>query len=380
MAYYMYLDGMLFPVTPSKIDMKIKGQNKTMNLINDGQINILKNPALTEVSFKALLPVTKYPFADYGGENRGIFVEPKYYLTKLEQLQMSKRPFQFIVTRNSPTGKSFFHTNLRVSLESYDISEDAKQGFDITVSIKLKQYKEYGTKVVAVTQNQVLPQSSRSDGENKPKTGTTYVVKEGDCLWNIAKQFYGNGASYTDIYNANKDVVGADPNLIYAGQVLTIPGASGSAAPPVARTVTSTPSGSKVAQNNTVSGATAVTTPSQTSSAPTSSKSSTTSTTDSKSNSSGTYKFTVNIKGQSDRRGEVYVRRIQNGDVFAGPIEKNMTYEADVGTTVIIEPSRNIFGINRPWGITVNGKIQTETSVTINEASTVTIDWDYGLN
>ena len=49
------------------------------------------------------------------------------------------------------------------------------------------------------------------------------MVKKGDCLWNIAKQFYGSGAKYTAIYDANIGVVGGNPNLIYPGQVLTIP-------------------------------------------------------------------------------------------------------------------------------------------------------------
>lgn len=58
------------------------------------------------------------------------------------------------------------------------------------------------------------------DNTVKPKT---YTVKSGDCLWNIAKKFYGNGALYTKIYNANKSVIGGNPNLIYPGQVYTIP-------------------------------------------------------------------------------------------------------------------------------------------------------------
>lgn len=50
----------------------------------------------------------------------------------------------------------------------------------------------------------------------------TYTVKRGDCLWNIAKRFYGNGASYTKIYDANTNKI-ANPNLIYPGQIFVIP-------------------------------------------------------------------------------------------------------------------------------------------------------------
>ena len=49
-----------------------------------------------------------------------------------------------------------------------------------------------------------------------------YTVKRGDCLWKIAKKYYGNGALYTKIYNANRDKI-KNPNLIYGGQKFLIP-------------------------------------------------------------------------------------------------------------------------------------------------------------
>lgn len=55
----------------------------------------------------------------------------------------------------------------------------------------------------------------------KPET-RTYTVKKGDCLWNIAKAYYGNGAQYPKIYNANKDKIKSN-YIIYVGQVLVIP-------------------------------------------------------------------------------------------------------------------------------------------------------------
>lgn len=54
-------------------------------------------------------------------------------------------------------------------------------------------------------------------------TGKTYTVQVGDTLWGIAQEFYGNGALYTKIYDANKSAIGDDPNLIHPGLVLTIP-------------------------------------------------------------------------------------------------------------------------------------------------------------
>jgi hypothetical protein len=51
----------------------------------------------------------------------------------------------------------------------------------------------------------------------------TYTVVEGDTLWDIAGRFYNDNNRWPDIYNANVDVIGVDPNLIFPGQVLVIP-------------------------------------------------------------------------------------------------------------------------------------------------------------
>lgn len=50
----------------------------------------------------------------------------------------------------------------------------------------------------------------------------THTVKQGDTLWAIAKSYYGNGASYPQIFEANRNIL-SDPNKIRTGQVLTIP-------------------------------------------------------------------------------------------------------------------------------------------------------------
>jgi nucleoid-associated protein YgaU len=50
-----------------------------------------------------------------------------------------------------------------------------------------------------------------------------YTVQEGDTLSTIAKKFYDNAAKYMVIYEANKDLIGDDPNLIKVGQELKIP-------------------------------------------------------------------------------------------------------------------------------------------------------------
>jgi nucleoid-associated protein YgaU len=49
-----------------------------------------------------------------------------------------------------------------------------------------------------------------------------HTVKKGDTLWGIAKKYYGHGAQYKKIYNANKSII-KNPDKIYVGQKFLIP-------------------------------------------------------------------------------------------------------------------------------------------------------------
>ena len=48
------------------------------------------------------------------------------------------------------------------------------------------------------------------------------TVERGFTLWGIAENMLGSGFDYVQIFNANRDQI-RDPDLIYPGQVFTIP-------------------------------------------------------------------------------------------------------------------------------------------------------------
>jgi hypothetical protein len=50
-----------------------------------------------------------------------------------------------------------------------------------------------------------------------------YEVNRGDSLSRLADFFYGHEAAWRSIYNANRKVIGGNPNLILPGQQLAIP-------------------------------------------------------------------------------------------------------------------------------------------------------------
>jgi hypothetical protein len=51
------------------------------------------------------------------------------------------------------------------------------------------------------------------------------VVQPGNSLWRISRRFYGKGIQYTVIYEANRTQI-RDPDLIYPGQVFSVPDAA----------------------------------------------------------------------------------------------------------------------------------------------------------
>ena len=220
--YSMFLGTEQCPVTPSKITTKIKGRNETITLMNDGEVNILKTAGLTDFEFELLIPQVQHPFAFYPNG----FKSAAHYLDHLEKLKQSLKPFTFIVNRSLPTGKLLFDTNMLVSLENYEIVEDAENGFDIKVSVVLKQYKPFGNKRLKIEPKINTPiQSVASVSIEKPRDTTTYTppkthtVVKGDTLSAIAKKYLGAANRHPELAKLNNI---ANPNLIYPGQVLRL--------------------------------------------------------------------------------------------------------------------------------------------------------------
>lgn len=204
--YEFYLGGVQLPVPPSKVKMDINGNNKTVTLINEGEVNLIKTMGLTEISFDCMIPViTKYPFAYYPKK----FTSAEKYLNHFEKLKNSKKPFKFRIGRKTPTNKKIFDTNMDVTLENYKIVEDSKNGFDLIITLELKQYREYSAKKAKIVKDK---KTGKDKGTVTPPrkgkdTVKTYTVKKGDTLGIIAKQQLKSTSKWRDIYNLNKSLI-----------------------------------------------------------------------------------------------------------------------------------------------------------------------------
>lgn len=263
MAYSFFLVSedkkVQFPIAPSELTISVNGRNETIELMNEGEVNLLKSPGLTEISFTALIPqVTKFPFS--------VNNEPiDTFVNFLNEMLTKKKPFRFVVVRTAGT-KLLFDTNLRVACESYNMKESADNGFDIELDISLKQYRDYGIKTITLvsvsttnsTPNKITNNSeetgpnkltsgtsessstkpnvnlNKKTRDTKKNTGKKHTVKKGDTLWAIAKKYYGKGSSWKKIYNKNKSVIekaakkhgkksSSNGHWIYPSTVLIIP-------------------------------------------------------------------------------------------------------------------------------------------------------------
>lgn len=218
MAYEVYLDDMRLPIPPQKIPVKYSGQNKTANLISGEEINLVKPRRLAEISLDFILPQMHYPAAVWDGS----VDRAEDLIEHLTELQENGEAFELIVVREAPGGS--FDTNLDVTIEDMKVSDDEKEGFDLLVSLSLKEHRSYGAKRMnfQLKEDTAEMTEEEPEREGEPEAPGTYTVVKGDSLWKIAKKFLGNGSRWPEIFNLNRDKI-SNPNLIYPGQVLTLP-------------------------------------------------------------------------------------------------------------------------------------------------------------
>ena len=200
-----------FPVLPETFEVSFGNTNKTVDISGLGEIVILQDRAAIEVSWDSFFPATKFP-----GVQVDSLTPPKTLLKTICEWKSSDKPVHIILTG---TDMNFF-----AAIQSIQPSEEGGDPDSIYYKIKLKEYREVKVRQVQVNITTkvatVSSQATRTDNRVQEKT---YTVKSGDCLWNIAKSLLGSGSRYTEIYNLNKDKI-KNPNLIYPGQVLRIPG------------------------------------------------------------------------------------------------------------------------------------------------------------
>jgi LysM repeat protein len=202
-------DKIQIPVNPETVESSYSRNFEDITLASGDEKTVIGGKNLKEYPISSFFPKTRPHFV-----NPNTFKDPFEYIKKIEKWMDQEKVLQFTVTTTN--------INKKVTIRSFDWKEVGGAVGDIEYSLELKEYEPISYSTIKVTSpaNPPKPVKRPPTPKQKPKS---YTVKSGDCLWNIAKKYYGSGSKWRDIYNKNKSTIGKNPNLIYPGQRLVIP-------------------------------------------------------------------------------------------------------------------------------------------------------------
>lgn len=202
------------PVNPESVSIESPFSVNNVNIASLGEVGIVGERGLKRLSFSSFFPRDyNSSYCEYDG-----FITPWQWVDQIEAWRDSRHNIRIIVA-GTPV-------SIPVFVEDFTLEpERAGSPGDIYYSISLVEYRPIRPRVIAQSPTAVLGMQGVMDERPASDTtqATSYTVVRGDSLWRIAKQVYGNGAQYPKIYDANRDVIGKNPNLIYPGQRLVIP-------------------------------------------------------------------------------------------------------------------------------------------------------------
>jgi hypothetical protein len=226
LSFSNYADSFLIPVNPDTIEIKESGDGKSYTVAGLGEINVIKAPKLTEISFSGIFPAYRYPFVIVKEDER---LEPQHYLEKIRQWRERKRPIRFHAV------SSTYVIDMPMSIERFEWKEEAGSPGDIQYQLSLKKYAFYAAKKVTIVpkvgstgtsseqEDSVQLQSDEPPRPDEREIPDTYVLRKGEGLWSAAQRVWGDGSRYLEIQEYN-GIPDADLRRLPIGLVLKIPG------------------------------------------------------------------------------------------------------------------------------------------------------------
>lgn len=146
-------DKFQLPVKPSEFAVNVTQKNTTVNVIKKGDINLIGNTGLREISLSSFFPAKDYNFSNNSGRK-----EPLTYVKKINTWRNSGEPIRVVITGV---------LNMRCTIESFSWGEQDATG-DIYYSLALKEYKKVTTKKATITTTTTTKKSTESkSGLNK---------------------------------------------------------------------------------------------------------------------------------------------------------------------------------------------------------------------
>lgn len=224
MVYITELDTgtrIALPLPPEAVKCKAAGKFITYNIINVGEVKLPNGEKLTKFSWSGRLPGASMRHMRMVSASD--WRSPKEIQSIFSSWRNSGKKLRLLVTGTTINHNVYLDDytvdNSKLDTVEYSISFSVAKDIIVYTTTELN-IKNTTKKTTTATTND---RAASSEAATSSPQKTTYTVKPGDCLWNIARKFLGNGSRYMEIYEANKAIIGSNPNLIYEGQIFTIP-------------------------------------------------------------------------------------------------------------------------------------------------------------
>jgi nucleoid-associated protein YgaU len=202
------------PVNPEKLSFRSSHGYEDVQISQLGEYTVIGGSRLKEFSFSSFFPRDYGHYCEYTD-----IPDPWESVQLIEKWMDSRRPMRLTIT-GTPVNEA-------VTVRDFNYYEKGGSPGDLYFDISFKQYvfvEIRQVSQVSANETQVMAASTEESARpNESTPPTSYTVQSGDSLWKIAQKTLDDGSRWQEIYDLNKDTIGANPNLIYEGQTLVLP-------------------------------------------------------------------------------------------------------------------------------------------------------------
>ncbi|ANY67740.1 peptidoglycan-binding protein [Paenibacillus sp. BIHB 4019] len=202
------------PVNPESISVSTSHGYTDLDAAQFGEYTVIGQRRQTEFRFSSFFP------RDYNATYCAYSPLPKPWncVHKIQRWMRSGEPLRLTVT-GTPI-------NLAVTVRdfTYEPERGGNPG-DIYFDLSLREYRFVSYRKLGYADDKTTVTTASVGRADTGEKVSNYTVARGDSLFKISakSEVYGNGDKWRDIYNANKKLIGANPNMITLGQKLVIP-------------------------------------------------------------------------------------------------------------------------------------------------------------